>query len=132
MTPATRRGTVPGMGRHPDVPVADYNYSWSNYQTSLADAVATNRRVSLLMGKDFLNPNVSGEIRFVWGNGYADSGHTAFAASMGRRNTCLQNIGWSFPVQSLAGPGIQLSGHDVQLSLADRREIHSLGIVLSQ
>jgi hypothetical protein len=33
---------------------------------------------------------------------------------------------------SLEGPGIELPGHNIQLSLADRQEIHSLRVILSQ
>ncbi len=51
---------------------------------------------------------------------------------MGRGNTCVENIRWGFPLQCLSRSGIQFPGHDIQLSLANSREIHSLRVVLSQ
>ena len=47
-------------------------YSWSVYDYSLLDATATNRRVTLWMGRHYLNPlAVDGGLRFVWGNGHS-------------------------------------------------------------
>ena len=56
----------------------------------------------------------------------------AIAGSCGRRNTGLKNIRWGFPVQCLPGSGIELSGDQIQLSLADNRQVSAFGIVLAE
>jgi len=45
-------------------------YTWSSYDSDLTTAVATNRVVTLDLGANYLDPNATGAIEFVWGNGY--------------------------------------------------------------
>ena len=44
-------------------------YSWSEYQTSLSSAVATNRTVTVSAAGSWLQAGASGYIEFLWGNG---------------------------------------------------------------
>jgi hypothetical protein len=50
---------------------------------------------------------------------HLSAGIIAALASMGRRNTCVENIRWGFPLQCLSRSGIQFPGHNIQLSLAN-------------
>lgn len=42
-------------------------YSWSWQSSSLADAVATNRTVTMTTGAGFFNPSGTGTLNFTWG-----------------------------------------------------------------
>lgn len=53
-----------------------YNYTWSEYGSSLADAVATNRLITVDWGTDYLDPLAVGSLAFVWGNGNRIEDHT--------------------------------------------------------
>lgn len=43
------------------------NYTWANYDSSLFDAVATNRTVTITTG-NYFNPSAAGTISFYWGS----------------------------------------------------------------
>lgn len=53
-----------------------YNYTWSQYDTSLVDAEATDRLITVDWGADYLDPLAVGSLVFVWGNGNRPEDHT--------------------------------------------------------
>lgn len=53
-----------------------FDYSWSVYSSSLADAVATDRLVTIDFGQNWLDPQGNGSLAFVWGNGSESGLHT--------------------------------------------------------
>lgn len=61
---------------------ASVPYTWSSYTTSLADAVATNRTVTLTFGNNYLDPTATGGfVEFYWGNGNSSSAQTLLGTS---------------------------------------------------
>src|SRR5713101_2836707 len=54
------------------------------------------------------------------------------AGSTGRRNTGVKSLCWSFKLQGLTWPFVELTSHFVQIGLRVRRQVGALRKVLSQ
>ena len=58
-------------------------YTWSIYASSLDDAVATNRTVTVSFQDDYLNPDATnGTIEFYWGNGNSAQSQTLLGSAI--------------------------------------------------
>lgn len=65
------QGYSGGFGTQPN------NFTWVRFDTSLANAWAINRRVSVTLADAYLDPNASsGSVDFVWGHGGQDTNFT--------------------------------------------------------
>src|SRR5713101_7774042 len=64
--------------------------------------------------------------------GLADDVRSWGAGSTGRRNTGVKSLCWSFKLQGLTWPFVELTSHFVQIGLRVHRQVGALREVLSQ